>query len=60
MSDLWRRIKAGVVFHKSYHWGKDEVSDPRCNCKPEVYDPNKVVKVALDENAKDASVILQS
>lgn len=50
MSDLWRRIKAGVVFHKSYHWGKDEVSDPRCNCKPEVYDPNKVVKVALDEN----------
>lgn len=52
---LWNAmIKADVVFHESCHWGKDEVSDTRCSRKPEVYDPSKVVKVALDENAKGA------
>lgn len=56
MSDLWRKVKARVLFHESYHWGKAEVSDPRCNRSPEVYDPSKVVKLALDENVKGAGL----
>lgn len=50
MSDRWRRIKAGVIFHETYHWGKDEVSDPRCSGTKEIYDPAKVVKLASDKN----------
>ena len=50
MSDRWRRIKAGVIFHETYHWGKDEVSDPQCSGIKEIYDPRKVVRLALNKN----------
>ncbi|KAL2038570.1 hypothetical protein N7G274_008618 [Stereocaulon virgatum] len=60
MSDLWRKIKARVVFHESYHWGKEEVSDPRCNLKPEVYNARKVMELASEENVKVARLNAES
>lgn len=54
MGDFWRRIKAGVIFHETYHWGKDEVSDPRCYLKEEIYNPERVVELALDKNVEIA------
>lgn len=56
MSDFWRRIKAGVIFHETYHWGKDEVSDPRCSQTREFYDPTEVVELALKENVAAAKL----
>lgn len=42
--DPWRYVKAWSLFHESYHWGPDEVSDPRANecgwLQDQWYDPH--------------------
>ncbi|KAI9708733.1 MAG: hypothetical protein M1820_003688 [Bogoriella megaspora] len=58
--DNWRKIKSGVLFHETYHWGPAEVSDPRCNRKPEIYDPGKVSQLARDENIKGSKTNAES
>ncbi len=48
--DPWRKVRASVMVHETYHWGPAEVSDPRCDRKPEIYDPAGVVELASTEN----------
>jgi hypothetical protein len=48
--DPWRRVRASIMVHETYHWGPAEVSDPRCDRRPEIYDAAGVVKLAATEN----------
>lgn len=58
--DSWRRVKARSLFHETYHWGPAEVSNPRCNLKPEIYDPKKVTSLATNENVAGSRINAES
>ena len=54
--DPWRKVKARSLFHETYHWGPAEVSDPRCDRTPEIYDPSRVVSLASSENVAGSKI----
>lgn len=54
--DPWRRIRARSMFHETYHWGPDEVSDPICDLLPEVYAPAQVVDLASEKNVAGSRI----
>ncbi|KAL8725073.1 MAG: hypothetical protein Q9166_007584 [cf. Caloplaca sp. 2 TL-2023] len=58
--DPWRKVKARSLFHETYHWGPAEVSDPRCDRTPEIYDASKVVNLASTENVAGSKTNAES
>lgn len=56
--DEWFETRAITLFHETYHW-ENTVSMPKCNLRPEIYDPQSVVKLAKD-NEKNAHINAES
>lgn len=55
----WRAARARSLFHETYHWGTT-VSRPKCNRRPEVYQPKDVVDLATNENTNGAKINAES
>lgn len=55
----WRAARARSLFHETYHWGTT-VSQPRCNRRPEIYQPKDVVDLATNENTNGAKINAES
>ncbi|KAL4916199.1 glycoside hydrolase superfamily [Aspergillus aurantiobrunneus] len=51
MSRQWRAVRARTLLHETYHW-KNTVSQPKCDLRPEVYNPGDVVALARNDEGK--------